>query len=298
MNTPEKITFLMEPELCESAVAGRHNFIAKVAKVLQDAGRQVAYAPFGAQPSGATLSHMKQPPDAGGLVFRRVYHYPFWQIESTAERWHWDVARATFDPGAIDPQAAKKFRKFWQKRLFGDLADRVSNDGFIYIPLQGRLLDRRSFQHCSPVEMIENCLIHAPDRKIIASLHPKEQYSDVEMAALERLERGAPQLEVRMGGMEDLLPRCAFVVTQNSSVAFNGYFFRKPALLFARIDFHHIAVKARLDNLPECFCETTAHRPDFARYLYWFWQLQSINAGRPEAEERIAARLRRFGWLN
>ena len=44
------------------------------------------------------MSHIKMPLDKRGLCFRRAYHYPFWQIEQTAERWSWDVAQAAFEP--------------------------------------------------------------------------------------------------------------------------------------------------------------------------------------------------------
>ena len=37
-------------------------------------------------------------------------------------------------------------------------------------------------------------------------------------------------------------------------------------------------------------------RPDYARYLFWFLQRMAINAGRPEAEEKILRALRRGGW--
>jgi hypothetical protein len=33
-----------------------------------------------------------------------------------------------------------------------------------------------------------------------------------------------------------------------------------------------------------------------ARYLYWFLQLNALNAGRPEFEERLREQLRACGW--
>lgn len=62
-------------------------------------------------------------------------------------------------------------------------------------------------------------------KRIIATLHPKEVYSDAEISTLEAIADRDPLLEVRMGEMERLLPACDCVVTQNSSAAFNGYFF-------------------------------------------------------------------------
>ena len=84
-------------------------------------------------------------------------------------------------------------------------------------------------------------------------------------------------------------------MTQNSSVAFNGYLFGKPALLFRKADFHHIAVQAGLDNLAAGFAELKRTEPDYAAYLYWYWQDESAStlAG-PKQKEPIAARLKTF----
>ncbi|MCX7565877.1 hypothetical protein OS189_05935 [Sulfitobacter sp. F26169L] len=295
MTTSETATFLMEPELCESAQAGEHNFIGKLAGVMTQAGLDVVYAPFGQEPKGRSMSHIKSPPDPMGLCFRRVYHYPFWQIEQSAERWAWDVAQSEFAPERSEADEAARFYTFWQKRLFSDACGNATREGFVYVPLQGKLTEHRPFQVCSPLEMVEHCLAHtlAP---VIATLHPQERYSRAEIAALSRLEKQHDRLSVQTGGMQSLLMQCDYVVTQNSSVAFNGYFFGKPALLFRKTDFHHIAVQADPADIAAGFTAVGQSKPDYAAYVHWFWQKNSINAGRPDAEERIAARLRRFGW--
>lgn len=84
--------------------------------------------------------HMKQPASENGLTFRRVYHYPFWQIERTEKRWEWDVARTVFDPESVDQKEANRFYNYWRKRLF-NRSVLEDDDGFIYMPLQGRLLN-------------------------------------------------------------------------------------------------------------------------------------------------------------
>lgn len=241
------------------------------------------------------MRHIKMPRDPRGLCFRRAYHYPFWQIEQTAERWAWDVAQAHFAPDPAQAAAAARFYSVWQKRLFGDMPHRAERAGFIYVPLQGKLLDHRPFQLCSPIEMLEHCLAQTRVQ-IITTLHPAHRYDKAELAALKKLKKAHERLRVQTGGMETLLARCDYVVTQNSSVAFNGYFFGKPALLFRKSDFHHIAVQADAGDLAAGFAAVAATAPDYAAYIHWFWQENSINAGRPEAEAQIAARLRRFGW--
>lgn len=288
----------LEEPLRRSAEAGEHNFINLVAQVTEKARFRVEFCDISESPRQAnaySLTHMMPPPDDRGLVFRRVYQYPFWQIENTAERWDWDVARAAFDPDAAASDASR-FYGFWQKRLFGQMPEGATRSGYVYVPLQGRLDRKRSFQACSPLEMVEHCLEHETGRRIVATLHPKEEYSAGELAVLEKMARKHPRLSVGRGQMETHLRDCDYVVTQNSSAAFFGYFFRKPAMLFAKIDFHHIAIRADLTRLSSCFRRVATHAPAFDNYVWWFWQDQSINAGRDDAASNIEARLRRFGW--
>lgn len=299
MSDQRKLHFHLEPDLCHAAASGKHPFIAKLASVLTSAGYDVSYVEHGAGVDSAdtyVLSHMKPPPTSRGLIFRRVYEYPFWQIEASARRWDWDVAGAVFDPNIVADDEAQRFYKFWQNRLYQAAPQATSKAGFIYVPLQGRLLERRSFQSCSPIEMVKHCLRHAPARQIVATLHPNEKYSEVEIVRLKRLAQENPRLRVETGNMVSLLQHCDYVVTQNSSAAFAGYFFGKAALLFAQIDFHHIAARADIKNLEGCFREVARASPDFARYLWWFWQNQSINAGRDDVIDKITARFTRFGW--
>ena len=295
----ETVRFYMEPELCQRAQAGKHNFIGKLADVMRRGGLQVRYEPFGMRGvpkgKGKTMSHIKTPPDAQGLCFRRVYHYPFWQIEQSAERWTWDVAQSVFEPDPTDANEAARFYGFWQNRLFGEAPQKAKRGVYIYVPLQGKILAHRPFQICSLLAMVEHCLAQT-DMQVVTTLHPNEHYENAEIVALEKLEKAHDRLTVQTGGMEDLLVGCDFIVTQNSSVAFNGYFFGKPSLLFRKADFHHIAVQAEIDDLAAGFAEVQQIRPDYAAYIHWFWQRNSINAGRLEATDMIAARLKRFGW--
>lgn len=296
------LRFFLDASLRASAEAGQHNFLGKLSAVLRQAGFRVEYCGDDAealtlarQDDGAySLFHMRPPIGPRSLMFRRVYQYPFWAIEPHAERWLWHVSRSRFRPEEIDPEEAARFVRFWRKKLFGRPLPCPEGQGFLYLPLQGRLIDHRSFQSCAPIEMIEQVLALDP-RPIVAAMHPKETYSQEEMVALDRLAARHSRLTVTTGGMDRYLPTCDAVITQNSSVAFNGFFLGKPAVIFAEIDFHHIAIDARTSPR-SALAALGAHQPDYERYIYWFWQLMSINAGRAEAESAIRDALARAGW--
>ncbi|WP_299372434.1 hypothetical protein [uncultured Tateyamaria sp.] len=300
MAQPKRARFYLEDDLRKSAVAGKHNFIARITSVLHSAGFEVTFHPNtmaerikAAGRRGYALCHMTPPPNARSLTFRRVYHYPFWQIQASDQRWEWDVARAGFDAAACPRAEADRFFGFWRKRIAGPLLDHVADDDFIYVPLQGRITEQRSFQSCSPIEMIRKTRAAFPDMRVIATLHPKETYTQGDMAELEALQGGDPRLEVEMGGRDRLLPRCSFIVTQTSSVAFDGMFFGKPSAVFGKTDFHHVMVDGRD---ADAFAAVRAHRADYAAYLWWFWQNMAINAGHDSAEAKIRAKLAAAGW--
>ena len=299
MSSRETLTLYLDAPALRRVEAGTHNFFGKVIAAVTGAGWQVALeestlASRLAAPArpGHALFHMEEPTHERALTCRRSYVGAFWQIEAVAERWHWPVARAAFAPETVDARQAETFFRNWKNRLWPggcDTADR----GHIFVPLQGRLLDHRRFQAMSPLAMLETLLAWT-DRPVIATLHPNEIYPDDEIAALAALAARQPRLTVQKGGSAEVLAGAAMVACENSTMAFEGYFLEKPALLFAQIDFHHIAASVPRDGIEAALAPRPA--PDVRRYLYWFLQQRAINAGRGDSGDRILAALRRNGW--
>ena len=303
MSARDTVTFYLPPQLRKQAERGNHNFIGKVSAVLTGAGLSVAFDGDDdlarlralARP-GRGLYLMAPPVNARGLVFRKTYIYPFWRIEKQAKRWDWPVAQELFETRKADPRKAKKFYRLWRKRLVDDAPDYARKDGFVYVPLQGQLLRQRSFQSCSPIEMVKTVLTRDIKRQVVVTLHPSETYTADEQKALEDIAAGNDRLMIGRAGSPRYLQNCDYIVTQNSAVGFEGYFFGKPLILFGKSDFHHIALNVADPGADQAFATVDGHAPDYAAYLYWFLQLRAINAGRPEAQKRIAASLRYHGW--
>ena len=143
--------------------------------------------------------------------------------------------------------------------------------------------------------MLETVL-SATDGPVVATLHPHERYDPPSLQALDRLQARFSRLRIQTGGSDALLPECAFVVTQNSSIALKGFFLEKPCVLFARIDFHHIAAKAEDLGGAEAVRAVTDLRPDFAAYLWWFFRDHALDVSRPNSVSEMGAALRRIGW--
>jgi hypothetical protein len=300
----EKILRLYLPErLSRSVAAGDHNFLGKVVQTMESRGfktelvaNTLAERKQAPRRDGYALFHMKEPTHSAAACFRRAYFYPFWHIENMASRWDYRVARAQYNPADQDPEAARGFVKRLKRRVFADLPAADTEQGFIYMPLQGRLLDHRSFQTCAPIDMIRKTLRAAPRRRVVVTLHPRETYTDAERHALDQLIAENERLFLGTKPTLAYLQSCAFVVTQNSSLAFSGFVFHKPCILFGKIDFHHIAASAYHDGVEQAFQKARTETPDFDRYIFWFLNKMTINAGRPDATDQILAAFRRLGW--
>ena len=304
MNEARIVRYYLHRSLKQRAESGQHNFINKLNSVLRKEGFDIRFCDDSLSEqiksrtrSGYSVFLMQEPTTERGLTLRLNYFYPFWNIEKTGKRWDWPVAKTPFDTAQAPAAEMKKFANQLRRRHFDTACENSSRDGFVYVPLQGRLLAQRAFQYCSPIEMIDALLEHERSRGIVVTFHPKEKYTSEEIQAVHRLERIHPRLTISDQTMVSLLTRCDYVATQNSAVALSGFFFRKPAVLFGRINFHHIAAKVHDLGPKEAIANVGDLTPDYDAYLWWFFQKMSINAGRPDVEDRISAELRRLGWI-
>lgn len=285
-------------EMLRTARAGTFPFMALLERTVRAQGWAVAFEPAGPAahdnpppPGDYALLHMKRPVHPRTLTLRRAYHYPFWAIEPVAERWRFAVARAEFDPAAVDGDAAAAFVRRLRARVLPGPPP-VRGDR-VLVPLQGHLRRTRSFQTLSPVEMLDT--VCRTGRPVTATLHPRERHDAQDDAALAALAARHPNL-VLGGDTGALLRDCAFVATENSAVAFDGMILGKPAVLFAQIDFHHAALNVAELGADAALAAADGPAPDLDRYLYWFLKRMSIDAQAPDAGDRILVALRRGGW--
>jgi len=294
----------LDPIPLAQVEAGNFNFFDQVRAAFQGAGFRVEFRKNSdvqrlksASRRGYSLFLMDEPFHPKALTVRKAYYYPFWRIENTAKRWEFQVAKAPFDAAEVAPERAKLWADNWRKWLFKGMAEQPEKEGFVYVPLQGRLLNHRSFQTMSPIEMLRSTLAHDPARRVVAGLHPGETYTSKERAALDEVVKDNARLTLQSGGMEAALRGCDYVVTQNSTAALSGFFFQKPAVLFAKADFHHIA--ANVADLGEKAAFETVHTmgPAYDQYLYWFIQKMAIKADEPGAQQAILDTVRARGWV-
>lgn len=303
MAEPRILRIYLDPTMLRLAREGGFGFVSAVTKTFEAQGFRVdlvrnSYdqrAKSGAR-RGYSLFLMDDPFHTKALTMRKAYYYPFWRIEATSERWEFDVAHKSFDPGEIDTILAQNWYEKWRKWLFKKGPSEATRDRMIYVPLQGLLNDHRSFQTMSPLNMIQEVQQYAGDRRILLGLHPGETYEPEELAALETICAEDSRISVQTGGMEDALKTCDFVVTQNSTAALSAMFFGKPAALFAKTDFHHILPNVGDHGPKEAMRIAEGAALPYAPYLYWFIQLNAIKADEEGAGPKIIAACHRHGW--
>lgn len=303
MSMSHRLCLYLEDRTLIRAREGRHNFIAHVQAAAEIAGwpttlRRNSWISqrLCSLRSEFALFHMQGPIGPRSLTIRRAYVGAFWNIETQSRREHFEIAGRVFDPDEVPRKEAQTFRKNWLKWAHERVDKTITSDGYIFVPLQARLFDRRSWQHCTPTEMLEHVVATNPERKVVVTLHPRVSYTDAERRFVRSFCERHPAVTVSEKPMAELLETCDAVATMNSAVAFHGLFFRKPAVLFADADFHHIARKVDLKNPSEAFRDVTGHEAEYSKFLYWFLKMNTINGGRDTAPLQILDRLGKLGW--
>jgi len=289
--------FYLGPRQRAQVTAREPKILTRIVEVVEAAGWQVVLLPEEARHAAPQVDgyHLVLNQTVSGpfcLSLRRCYMEPFWRIEAVNDRWAWETAGLTFDAAQVRAPYVQAFFDRWRGNLFG--ATPIRRDGFVFVPLQGKLQRLRQFQSVSPLAMLDT-LLARERRPVVATLHPAETYDDDDLAALQDLSVQNPQFTLSSEPSIDLLRRCDAVVTQNSSMALIGYFARKPAVLFAEADFHHIAGSVTRDGIERAFAPRGPDVP-YAPYVYWFFKMHAITSWSEDVHRQIADRLRQHGW--
>lgn len=298
-----KLIIHAHPELRASIDAGQHNFFTQFRKVFEDAGITTITGPQTKLTGHATRFsrdyHLFQIDGAVGrhaLNVRQAHFYPYWSIEYAKSRHAPRIAAKRFEPELIGGVLAQVFFTQMQTRHLPERPAETGMRDFALVALQGRLTERRSWQYADLHGMVRAIKEQDPERLIVLKPDPKENYSEQDKALISELAE-IPNLTVSNEDTDALLAACAYVVTQNSSVAFRGFLHRKQAIQFARSDFHHICQTVHTpDDAAKAFKNLRDEPPLFDKYLFWYLQMNCINAGRENAGAKIIEMVNECGW--
>lgn len=234
-----------------------------------------------------------------------AYVYPFWNLDPLGIRAQSSITNTPFRPGQVDAAKSKVF--------FGHLRDRwVSRRQSRYNQPEAReALPAHAiavfFQDESHRGVRETCymdrwsmlqtVLQSWPGPVVVKPHPLE----LDRAVFERLlkiQKKHPQLHISQGNIHDILTVAARVVTINSAVGIEAYMHRKQVVLCGQADFHHIADIA---HSPAELSAALAQAPRgrvYAKYLYWYFAKNCIDAGRSEqvVAQQVLRRINGTGY--
>ncbi len=99
-----------------------------------------------------------------------------------------------------------------------------------------------------------------------------------------------------MANIHDILAAAGRVVTINSAVGIEAYLHRKPVILCGKADFHHIADIATSPQKLRSLLQSEPPGRVYAKYLYWYFSLNCINAGKQTVARQILRKIRATGY--
>ena len=280
--------------------AGTHNFYGRLIRAFEGRGFAVSLHDDSASARhqsarrpGYSLFHHHPPSHGRALQLRQTAILPFWHVEKARSRAQFRLARAEFRPDEIDGAAAKGFFRFWRRKLIAEGGGDAG--GHVLVLLQRDLLAPAGAAGLNAIEMIRATLDQERFRRVVLLPDPDAALSEPEMQALEALADGE-RVALRRRGLGPLLAGCDYVVTQNAPMALRAVLHRKPVILFAEAEFHHVCLHAGPGTLARAYRNVLSRRVAYAKYFYWFLKLNCINAGAPDAGEQILQSCRHFGW--
>lgn len=167
-------------------------------------------------------------------------------------------------------------------------------DRAIALFLQGPSQPVARARLCTEIDMVERVLAASAGAPVLVKPHPRNH----DRPTRERLAVLAGthvNLHVVEAHIHDMLAVAAATCSISSGVSLEGYLHRVPALIFGKVDFHHIARTVHAgEDVGAALDWARAQGPGlpYAAYLHWFLQKNCINIGRDDWFARTCARVR------
>ncbi|HIP23171.1 MAG TPA: hypothetical protein EYG79_06210 [Rhodobacteraceae bacterium] len=297
------LIFHAAPEMRSHIEDGLHGFANMISQIFTTRGYGLRVAGIGrADLWRAKLDNNLHIFDMAGAQGRRALNMrpsvlqPFWAVERPNSRYQGRMAHKVFDPSTVGGGLVTPFFEEMQKLYLNPQGPDIALRDYVLVPLQGQLGKQRPWQYASARGMVETIRAQDPTRKIVLKPHPKETYSAADNVVIAQLKQ-LPNVQLLELPIEALIANCAYIVTQNSTAVFEGILQRKPSILFAKSDFHHIfpTVKSAAEA-PEAFARVEAKNMLFMKYLYWYLRMNAADIRQANAPAKTLEMLAEAGW--
>lgn len=234
-----------------------------------------------------------------------AYVYPFWHLDPWGIRALSSIGAKRFDPAAVDGGEAAAFADRLRRRLVAARTSRYPQPeargdvprGCIAVFLQSEA-HRGVGETCHLTlrQMVRSVLDRPDPRPVVIKPHPRD-HAPATRRFLARLAERDARVQVLDANIHDILAVADAVVTINSAVGIEAMLHRRPVVLCGRADFHHCAVTVETPGAMAAAlarAEATAWPHD--AYLWWYFGLNCLNAGRPTLVEDFLARIAAAGF--
>lgn len=214
-----------------------------------------------------------------------AYIPPYFHLDAQGVLADSSAGNADYDAARVNAVlASSKFRSL-QDRLvkkrrsrYGPKEDVTEiSKGCIAVFLQGDNPHRQGTAYCDNETLLRTVAESAGGRTVVVKAHPISKQLDDAQLILQLLQEGLP-VEGTDANVHDILRQCAVTVSYNSAVAIEGFLHSKPAILFGKSDFHHVAETVRTpEDFPNALSTALTSHHDYAKYLHWYFSQFAVS---------------------
>ncbi|MEL0436004.1 capsular polysaccharide export protein, LipB/KpsS family [Phycobacter sp. K97] len=224
-----------------------------------------------------------------------AYFWRFWQLDPRGVKAFSSTGDTPYEPDQMPRRRAQSFFDNMHKRYVRSRKSKYDQpetsqqfpEGAISVFFQGDYPVTSGATSTTDIEMLRAVQSGAGDRRIIVKPHPlTSNVSDIaETLALAEADN---RIIVTDANVHDILSASCATVSINSTVALEGFLHRKPAILFGRSDFHHLAGQV---HDPQEFSRVLADELDrdegYEQFLAWYFLKMCLPLSSARLEERI-----------
>ncbi len=214
-----------------------------------------------------------------------AYIPPYFHLDAQGVLADSSAGNADYDAASVNAVlASSKFRSL-QDRLVKKRRSRYGPkedvteipEGCIAVFLQGDNPHRQGTAYCDNETLLRTVAENAGGRTVVVKAHPISKQLDDAQLILQLLQEGLP-VEGTDANVHDILRQCAVTVSYNSAVAIEGFLHHKPAILFGKSDFHHVAETVRTpEDFPNALSAALTSQHDYAKYLHWYFSRFAVS---------------------
>lgn len=233
-----------------------------------------------------------------------AYLPPFWHLDPAGMQAESSIGAKVFDAQRVRTMPAKAFFARMQARYTAKRRSRREQEsgvvrfppGSISVFLQGATPELHGLAHMTGEAMLRAVVRGAGGRTVLVKPHPLAAYHDADV--IDRaLSDGLP-ITPTTANVTDMIAASVATVSMNSACALEGFLQGKPAILFGRSDFHHLAQTVRQpEDFPRALAQVLAGpEPDYARFLFWYFARNCLNVSGAGFGEKVLAIFAQAGF--